>query len=182
MNFRYFILIILFLLSLNLLSINTVSQTDSVIITKLDGFQFITPALTENNTYVYNNFEFRLYSKVENVTYEIEIDNIMIANGTIRNFRKIIYWKSNKEYITKINIRVDEDYYNYSNIRIFYTGFTNGTIIEEDKVIFTKEEFENYISELKLRLFSSDGLGWFVGIILAHIYVREIKKSVIVEV
>jgi len=183
MNHRNYFLFLIIISILILSTTNVKSQTDCVIITELDGYKFIKPALTENNSFVYSNFEFRLYSKKYNVTYEIEIDNILIANGTIKELPKIITWKTEKDIIYNINIRIHEDHYNYSNIIVFNTPFGNGTgIIEEDKVTFTKEEFKNYVNELKLKLFSSDGLGWFVGIILAHIYVREIKKSVIVEV
>lgn len=181
MKYVYFIFLFLILFSFS--SINAQSKNDCVIITNLDQYQFMSPALTENNSFVYNNFEFRLYSNINNESYSIEIDNILIANGTIREFIKIINWKCDKNQINYISVNIGLNYYNYSSIWVFSSSLTNGTVIKEDNLIdMTKQEFENYINELRLRLFTSDSVGWFLGLILAQVYVRQYKSTRIEEI
>jgi hypothetical protein len=180
MKYVYFIILLLF--SILLVNINVESKTDSIIITNLNSSRFITPSLRYNNTYVYDNFEFRLYSDKNNNTYSIEVDNILIANGTIKNFNKIIYWKCQNSYINKISINIGIDYYNYSSIYVFTTSFANATPTQDNRIIMTQEEFDSYINDLKLKLFSADSIGWFIGLILAQIYVRQYKNTRVEEI
>ncbi len=71
MNIKYYFSLFILLFSIILYSNNVESKSDCVIITSLDNSKFINPALRQNNSFVYNNFEFRLYSDIDNVTYEI---------------------------------------------------------------------------------------------------------------
>lgn len=180
-KYVYFIFSFLFILSL--ISTNAQSKTDSVIITNLDDNQFISPALTRNNSFVYDNFEFRLYSETKNVSYSIEIDYILIANGTIRDFPKIINWECEKDQINNIVIRIGSDYYNYSSIYVFTSSFSNGTPWDDEKKItMTEQAFNSYIYELKIKLFTADTVGWFMGLVLAQVYVRQYKSTKIEEI
>ena len=53
---------------------------------------------------------------------------------------------------------------------------------DKDEISFSKVEFNNYIIQLKIRLFSADNLGWIIGFIGGYIITRETKKYIIVEV
>lgn len=175
------------LLIVIIIFLNTVkADSDCKIITNLDNYPYMHPSLVQNNSFVYNNFEFYLYTNEDNTTYSIFINNSLISNGIIENnFTKLIKWRSNTEYISILSIKINDDYYNYSNVRVFTRSITNESLDYEedkDKISFTKMEFENYITVLKIKLFSGDNLGWIIGFILGFIIVRENQKNTIIEV
>lgn len=161
------------------------SQTDCKIITSLDDYNYMNPALIKNNSYVYNNFNFYLYTNEDNTTYSILANNTLIASGNIENnFGKLITWKANTEKIYLLSIKINNNYYNYTNIRVFSRSIMNETLNtpDKDEISFSKVEFNNYIIQLKIRLFSADNLGWIIGFIGGYIITRETKKYIIVEV
>lgn len=176
------VLMLLILLSKNTLA-ESEEKTDLKIITSLDHGGYITPALVQNMTFVYNNFEFHLYTNQNNTRYDIVVDNITIANKTINNFHSVFYWKATTEYIGKLEVNIGNDYYIYSNIFIFTSSITNDSILKEEEYIkFTEVELEEYVNKIKLKLFSADTMGWFVGLFLAQVYVRQYKSNKIEEI
>ncbi len=174
---------ILLLLTVILFCYPAEAKTDSKIITHLDSFTFLNPSLSTNNSYVYNNFEFYLYSDLNNTYYEIELNNILISNGTITSFVKRIDYKCEFSNITRLVIMIGNDYYNYSSIYVFNYDMTErNETHDSDDIVFSKVEFENYVNRLKLKLFSADSVGWFSGMVISYVYIKEKKKEMIIEV
>jgi hypothetical protein len=176
------VLICIFLLSIVTTSVKAESKTGLVIITSLDDFKYMTPALTENNSYVYNNFEFRLYTSENNTYYSIEVDQIMISNGTINHFNKTIYWKCKQSFISSLKVNIGNDVYEYSAIRVFTTDIVNDTIVNPpDQIVFTESELKDYLKRMANRIFSGDSLGWFFGFVLSMYGSREYLNRKMIE-
>jgi len=163
---------------------NSKAETDCTILTGLDDYVSFSPAIRTNNTFGYNNLEFRLYSTENNTPYKIIVDNITIGNGSIDYFKKYVYWDCEQEYIENLTVIVGEDYYSYYNIFIFRSSFYNQSDDDgiEYNIKFTKEEFEAYLSTLRLKLFFTDISGLILGILVSTYFIREHKKTVIREI
>lgn len=142
------------------------------------------PAITSNNTFGYNNFEFRIYTTENNTPYTIIVDNITIGNGTIEYFKKYVYWSSEQSYIGNLTVIIGNEKYIYYNIFVFSSSIYNDTKEEEIKygVKFTDDEFTLYMNQVRLKLFMADIVGLVVAMIMSTNIIREIKKSIIKEV
>lgn len=150
------------------------NSTDVKIITSLENTGFLTPALSENNTFVYNRFQFHLYSEENNTSYSIIVDNITIAERSIQNFKTIFYWNTSKTRINQLEIYIGNDSYFYSGIFIFSYSIENVTPVEEPGLIqFTKEELARYIAEVELKAVGKALVG---GITSVYIFFRLVKK------
>lgn len=159
------------------------NQTDVKIITHLSSDGFITPALSQNGTFIYNNVEFSLYSKINNTNFKISIDNITIINSTISDFKYIFEYKITQSYIDLLEVWIGEDYYSYSNIFVFSYSISNRSIVErEDDITFTELEFQEYINQLKTKFFLSNFVAWLSASIMMFYIVREYKQNKIIEV
>lgn len=185
MKFKYLTLIAIAILLLNLvLEIEKVEaenkiKTDIKIITRLHNDGFMTPALTKNRTFVYCNFEFHLYSDINNTEYRILVDNITIANRNILHFKDIFYWNTTKDYINLLEVYISKDYYSYSNIFVYSYSIENRTRIkdEEDLMKFTKEEFKNYIMQIQFKMFISNTFAWIIAGVFAFYFVKKYKEN-----
>lgn len=156
-------------------------QTDVKIITHLEGGGFLTPALSENNTFVYDCFEFHLYSNTNNTTYRIIIDNITIASKTIIHFKDVYYWHCSKSFIGLLEVYIADDYYNYSNIFVFTSSITNRSILKEreDLIKFTPEELERFIQEIELQAVGKSLAGGFMFVYFCYYLVKKKKESIV---
>lgn len=157
-------------------------KTDVKIITHLEGGGFLTPALSENNTFVYDRFQFHLYSNTNNTTYRIIVDNITIANLVIVNFKDIFYWRCSKSFIGLLEVYIADDYYNYSSIFVFTSDITNGSILREEekyKVFTTKKEFEDFIMGIELQAVGKAIVGGFVAIYITYKVTKKRKEEII---
>lgn len=174
----------MFFITIILLSGSAKADTDCTIITKLELHQFMSPAITTNNTYGYNLFEYRLYSDEDNTTYRIIIDDITVGNGTIKHFKLYVNWICEQEIIYNLTVEIGDDVYSYYNIYIFSSSLYNYTVQDEKEwdIKFTDEEFELYLSRLRLKLFLTDIIGLIAGILVSTYSIREFKKTVIVEI
>ena len=185
MKFKYItILAIAILVSILILELENVTgenelKTDLKIITSLSDGGFMTPALSKNSTYVYCNFEFHLYSNTENTSYRILIDNNTIQISTIIEFKDIFYYNFSKKYIDILEVHIGSHYYSYSNIFVYYSSVVNKSVIREDEniVTFTKEEFENYIRELEIKMFTSNIFAWVLAGFISFYYVKKYKEN-----
>ena len=162
----------------------TEAKTGLHINTELDFQSFMNPTLNTNNTFVYNNFIFYLYSNESNTFYSIQVNNVTIYSGFIEEFNLTIYWKCKESYLYNLIVEIGEDQYHYSNIYIFNMDMTNMTQEEEQKNLleFTKEQYRNIVREIQLRIFSGDMLGVLFALILSNYTVREVKKNMIKEI
>lgn len=152
-------------------------KTDVKIITHLKGGGFLTPALSDNNTFVYDRFEFHLYSNTNNTTYQIIVDNITIASLTVKHFKDIFYWHCSKDYIGLLEIYIGNDYYNYTGIFVFSSDITNESIFDDEDEkykSFTKEEFKRFVTQLELQ---SLGKGFVGAFVCTYIMYRLVKKK-----
>lgn len=182
MNFKnYYMLasaIFLIFMVVPVHSLGQEPEADLKIITRLDSGGFLTPALSENQTFVYSNFEFYLYSNTNNTGYTIIVDNVTIANKTIDHFQDIFYWSTSKTYIDRLEVFIGSFYYEYSNIFVFSYSVTNRSLIKDEELIsFTPKELEYYVQQIKLRT----GFDTFMGVIgcgiFAYVVVRHYKKD-----
>lgn len=162
----------------------TEAKTGLHINTELDFQSFMNPSLNANNTFVYNNFIFYLYSNESNTFYSIQLNNETIHSGFINDFNLTIYWKCEESYIINLIVMIGEDQYHYSNIYVFNMDMTNITDEDEPKNLleFTKEQYRNLKREIEIRIFSGDMLGVMFALILSNYTVREIKKNSIKEI
>lgn len=178
----YFILALALLILISIpSSIAESPKTDVKIITHLKGGGFLTPALSENNTFVYEYFEFHLYSNTNNTTYSIIVDNITIASKTIIHFKNIFYWHCSKSFIGLLEVYIADDYYNYSNIFVFKSSIVNTTVLKEDKytIKFTPEEFEQYIQQIELKAVGKATVGGFLAGSICYYFVKKHKEGTI---
>jgi len=158
------------------------TKTDLKIITYLDSGGFITPALYKNGTFVYNNFEFHLYSNTNNTSYRILVDNITISSSIILNFKDVFYWNTEKSYIDLLEVYISDDYYIYSNIFIFSSSVTNRTVIrddDEDLIKFTPEELKRYVQEIELKAVGRALVGSFFSVYIFYRLVKRKKEQTI---
>lgn len=183
---RLILAIALFLIVLQFGSLQGIPQgahedkTDLKIITSLDSGGFLTPAITKNDSFGYNNFEFNLYSNVDNSSYSIIIDNITITNSIIEEFKEIFKWKTSKSYIRRIEVYILDDYYIYSNIFVFSSSVYNNTAPTKDNLIsFTPHELKLYIQELQLLAFRDTFLGLMCIFVTGYIVISKYKKETI---
>jgi len=156
-------------------------KTDVKIITSLGSGGFFTPALVKNNSLVYNRFEFNLYTNTNNTTYEIKLENSTIKLGKIVNFKYVFYYNMTLDYINLLEVNIGNHTYSYSNIQVVAYSIMNRSRFEEDeeeKLSFTKEEFERIISEIEIKAFVSNLLGIFLAGGVVYYYVTEYKKYV----
>ena len=153
-------------------------KTDLKIITRLDSGGFLTPALSENQTFVYSNFEFYLYTNINNTGYTIIVDNLTIANKTIDHFMDLFTWKTSKTYIDRLEVFIGASYWEYSNIFVFSYSVTNRSFIRDEELItFTPSELDNFIQEIKLRASFDTFMGFLFCLIFAYVVVRHYKKD-----
>jgi len=183
-HFKTFIIIAIALLVLLLIphSIAESPQTDVKIITRLKGSSgFLTPALSENNTFVYDSFEFNLYSSSNNTKYRIMVDNITIANSIILTFKEVFYWNTTKSYIELLEVYIGDDYYSLSNIFVFTYSITNRSVLRDDRdlITFTKEELKQFVMELELQSAGKILVGTFVCGFICHHLVKKRKEETI---
>lgn len=174
------IAIALLVLALTPSSIAESPQTDVQIITHLEGGGFLTPALSENNTFVYDRFQFHLYSNTNNTTYSIIVDNITIASKTIIHFKDIFYWHCSKSFIGLLEVYIAGNYYNYSNIFVFTSSITNRSVLKErdDLITFTPEEFKQYIQQIELKAVGKALAGGFMFVYFCYYMVKKKKESI----
>lgn len=150
-------------------------QTDLKIITNLDTEAYLSPALSHNNTFVYNNFQFHLYAKQNNTPYSIIVDNITIASRTIKEFKTVFYWETSKSRINKLEIYIGNDSYIYSGIFVYSYSIENVTTVDDDPSLikFTKEELAQYLIQVELK---AVGIAFIGGCTAFYIFFRLVKK------
>ncbi len=158
-------------------------RTDLKILTDLDTPSYMNLALNSNSSFVYNNFEFNLYSNINDTEYEIKVDNKSIRSGIIETFKYQYNWRTNKTYIFNIEIEIGNNTWTYNNIFVFKKSIRNVTpeTIEPDYT-FSELELENYINRIKTKLFLADNLGWAIGGIISYLLIRKYKSSTILEI
>lgn len=183
---RLILAIALFIIILQFGSIQGIPQgaqenkTDLKIITNLDSGGFLSPAIIKNDSFAYNNFEFNLYSNIDNSSYSIIIDNITIADSIIEEFKDIYNWKTSKSYISRIEVYILDDYYIYSNIYVFSSSVYNNTRpTTENLISFTPQELKLYIQEFQLLAFRDTFLGLLAIFITGYIVITKYKKETI---
>lgn len=182
---RYFkVLVPFFLLALVVCcSVGTVEadnglKTDLKIITKLSEGGLFTPALVRNNSLVYNQFEFNLYSNINNTIYEIKVENSTIKIGLIENFKDVFYYNMTLDYINLLEIYIGNHTYSYSDVHVVAYSVYNKSIAEDEgeKLRYTKKDFEGMIAEIQMKSFISNLLGVFLAGGIVYYYVTEHKK------
>jgi len=153
-------------------------KTDLKIITYLGSGGFITPAIIKNGSFAYNNFEFNLYSNLDNSTYEIKIDNKTIVESSISDFKDVYTWKTSKSYLSKIDVDIGNDTYSYSNIFVFSSSVYNSTNTPIDNLIsFTPKELELYIQEIQLIAFRDTFMGLLFIFVCGYVGITKYKKE-----
>jgi len=155
-------------------------KNDVKIITSLEGGGFLTPALSENNTFVYNHFTFHLYSSVNNTTYRIIVDNITIASSIIIHFKETFYWDCSKSFIDLLEVYISDDYYSYSDIFIFTDSVVNRTVLKEKekyKSFDTEEEFKQFVMDLELKAIGKGLVGCFCSFYILYRLVKKHKEG-----
>lgn len=156
------------------------TKTDLKIITGLDEGGFLSPAITKNDSFGYNNIEFHLYSNEENATYRIIVDNLTLKASIIEEFKDIYIWKTSKSYISKIEVFIIEDYYTYSSIFIFSSSVYGGNdTIQDNLISFTPHELKLYIQEIELLIFRDTFLGLLSIFIVGYLLIKKYKKETI---
>lgn len=179
--FRNYIVFASFILIILALPVNTQgleAKADLKIITKLDNGGYLTPALSENQTFVYSNFEFYLYSNINNTGYTIIVDNVTIANRTIDHFMDLFTWRTSKTYIDRLEVYIGAFHYEYNNIFVFNYDVTNESYIKDpDLITFTEKELDYYIQQIRLRTSFDTFMGLLGCGIFGYIVVRHYKKD-----
>jgi len=155
-------------------------KTDVKIITKLSSGGLFTPALSRNNSLVYNSFEFNLYSNTNNTSYEIRLDNNTIKIGVIEDFKDVFIYNMTMDYISLLEVDIGNQTYSYSNIHVITYSIYNRTRDEDEgeKFKYTEQDFEDMISEIRLKSFVSNLLGLLLAGGLVYYYVTEHKKYI----
>ncbi len=154
-------------------------KTDLKIITGLDGSGFFAPALVKNNSLVYNNFEFNIYSNTNNTTYEIKLENSTIRIDIIENFKDVFIYNMTLDYINLLEVYIGNHTYSYRDINVIAYSIMDRNRTwgdEEEKVEFTQEEYDRIISRLEFMAFLSNFSAALLAGGVAYHYITEYKK------